>query len=162
MRTDGDIDRAVRISFGRRCAVSIQLPLRAMTLARGIAAVTCAIAVITTIRDSAADSNEKVIRFLQTYGYLDSDNMQMISSDNATLALRHAIALFQEYYRIADNGVLNNAMLKQMRKPRCGVRDISNSALDKFPRKWAKMNLTWNFHLVSESVLQVTEIAFEI
>ncbi|KAL6260786.1 hypothetical protein P5V15_008312 [Pogonomyrmex californicus] len=102
-----------------------------MTPARGIAVVACAITVIATIHDSAADSNEKAIRFLQTE-YLDSDNVQTISFDNATLALRHAIALFQEYYR---NGVLNDATLKQMRKPQYGVRDISNSALDKFPRK---------------------------
>ncbi|KAL6268135.1 hypothetical protein P5V15_001226 [Pogonomyrmex californicus] len=61
------------------------------------------------------------------------------------------------------NGVLNDATLKQMRKPRCGVRDTSNSALDKFPRKWAKMHLTWNFHLTSESILpRVTEITFEM
>ncbi|KAL6268088.1 hypothetical protein P5V15_001179 [Pogonomyrmex californicus] len=49
-----------------------------------------------------------------------------------------------------------------MRKPRCDVRDISNSVLDKFPRKWAKTHLTWNFHLASKSVLRVTEIAFEM
>ncbi|KAL6258162.1 hypothetical protein P5V15_010117 [Pogonomyrmex californicus] len=49
-----------------------------------------------------------------------------------------------------------------MRKPRCGVRDISNSALDKFPRKWTKTRLAWTFHLASESVLRVTEIAFEM
>ncbi|KAL6262044.1 hypothetical protein P5V15_007136 [Pogonomyrmex californicus] len=49
-----------------------------------------------------------------------------------------------------------------MRKPRCGERYISNSALDKFPRKWAKTRLAWNFHLASESVLRVTEIAFEM
>ncbi|KAL6263010.1 hypothetical protein P5V15_001135 [Pogonomyrmex californicus] len=47
-----------------------------------------------------------------------------------------------------------------MRKLR---RDISNSALNRFPRKWAKTHLTWNFHLASESVLRVTfEIAFEM
>ncbi|KAL6253745.1 hypothetical protein P5V15_015760 [Pogonomyrmex californicus] len=88
-----------------------------MTLARGIAVVACAIAVIAAIRDSAADSNfaadseEEVIRFLQTYGYLDGDNVQTIS-DDATLALRHAIALFQEYYRIPGDGVLNKATLE--------------------------------------------------
>ncbi|KAL6258261.1 hypothetical protein P5V15_010198 [Pogonomyrmex californicus] len=69
-----------------------------MTPARGVA---CAIAVIAAIRDSAADndsaadSDEEAIRFLQTYEYLDGDNVQTIS-DNATLALRHAIALFQD------------------------------------------------------------------
>ncbi|KAL6256665.1 hypothetical protein P5V15_012781 [Pogonomyrmex californicus] len=34
--------------------------------------------------------------------------------------------------------------------------------LDKSPRKWAKTHLTWNFHLASESVLRVTEVAFEM
>ncbi|KAL6255491.1 hypothetical protein P5V15_013825 [Pogonomyrmex californicus] len=48
-----------------------------------------------------------------------------------------------------------------MRKPRCGVKDIL-SDLDKSPRKWAKTHLTWNFHLASESVLRVTEVAFEM
>ncbi|KAL6256708.1 hypothetical protein P5V15_011635 [Pogonomyrmex californicus] len=118
-----------------------------MMPARGIAVIACAIAVIAAIRDSVADSDEEAIRFLQTYGYLDGDNVQTIS-DNATLALRHAIALFQEYYQ-------------QMRKPRCGVKDIS-SDLDKSPRKWTKTHLTWNFHLASESVLRVTEVAFEM
>ncbi|XP_011633565.1 matrilysin-like [Pogonomyrmex barbatus] len=131
-----------------------------MTPAHGIAVIACAIAVIAAIRDSVADSDEEAIRFLQTYGYLDGDNVQTIS-DNATLALRHAIALFQEYYRIPGDGVLNEATLEQMRKPRCGVKDILND-LDDSPRKWAKTHLTWNFHLASESVLRVTEVAFEI
>ncbi|KAL6255508.1 hypothetical protein P5V15_013844 [Pogonomyrmex californicus] len=60
-----------------------------------------------------------------------------------------------------DSDVLNEATLEQMRKPRCGVKDIS-SDLDKSPRKWAKTHLTWNFHLASESVLRVTEVAFEM
>ncbi|KAL6254135.1 hypothetical protein P5V15_014757 [Pogonomyrmex californicus] len=124
--------------------------------AREIAVIACAIAVIAATRDSvadsdsAADSDEEAIRrrFLQTYGYLDGDNVQTIS-DNVTLALRHAIALYgyyQEYYRIPGDGVLNEATLEQMRKPRCGVKDIS-SDLDKSPRKWAKTHLIWNFHL---------------
>ncbi|KAL6255486.1 hypothetical protein P5V15_013820 [Pogonomyrmex californicus] len=131
-----------------------------MMIARGIAVIACAIAVLAATRDSIADSDEEAIRFLQTYGYLDGDNVQTIS-DNATLALRHAVALFQEYYRIPGDGVLNEATLEQMRKPRCGVKDIL-SDLDKSPRKWAKTHLTWNFHLASESVLRVTEVAFEM
>ncbi|KAL6258270.1 hypothetical protein P5V15_010208 [Pogonomyrmex californicus] len=82
-------------------------------------------------------------------------------SDNVTLALRHAIAFFQKYYRIPGDGVLNEATLEQMRKPRCGVKDIS-SDLDKLPKKWATTHLAWNFHLASESVLRVTEVAFEM
>ncbi|KAL6263092.1 hypothetical protein P5V15_005894 [Pogonomyrmex californicus] len=121
---------------------------------RGIVVIACAIAVIAATRDyvadsdSAADSDEEAIRFLQTYGYLDGDNVQTIS-DNATLALRHATrgCAFQEYYRKPGDGVLNEATLEQMRKPRCGVKDIS-SDLDKSPRKWAKTHLTWNFHLI--------------
>ncbi|XP_011634737.1 matrix metalloproteinase-2-like [Pogonomyrmex barbatus] len=46
-------------------------------------------------------------------------------------------------------------------KPRCGVKDILHD-LDDSPRKWAKTHLTWNFHLASESVLLVTEVAFEM
>ncbi|KAL6253533.1 hypothetical protein P5V15_005790 [Pogonomyrmex californicus] len=128
-----------------------------MTLARGIAVVACAIAVIAAIRDSAADSDsatdsdEDAIRFLQTYEYLDGDNVQMIS-DNATLALKHAIALFQEYYRILSNGVFNEATLEQMRKSRCGVKDISSFDLDKSPRKWTKTRLAWNFHLATSRI----------
>ncbi|KAL6263015.1 hypothetical protein P5V15_005810 [Pogonomyrmex californicus] len=121
-----------------------------MTPARGIVVIACAIAVIATIRDSAADSDEEVIRFLQIYGCLDGDNVQTIS-DNATLALRHAIALFQEYYHIPGDGVLNEATLEQMHKSRCGIKDIST-----------KTHLAWNFHLASESVLRITEVAFEM
>ncbi|KAL6256669.1 hypothetical protein P5V15_012786 [Pogonomyrmex californicus] len=53
-----------------------------------------------------------------------SSSIATISADNATLALRRAIVLFQEYYRIPGNGVLNDATLKQMRKPRCGIKYI--------------------------------------
>ncbi|KAL6265790.1 hypothetical protein P5V15_002603 [Pogonomyrmex californicus] len=49
-----------------------------------------------------------------------------------------------------------------MHKPRCGVKDISSFALNKSPRKWAKTRLAWNFHLASENVLRVTEVAFEM
>ncbi|KAL6254109.1 hypothetical protein P5V15_014729 [Pogonomyrmex californicus] len=121
-----------------------------MTLAHGIAVIACAIAVIAAICNSAADNAKEAIRFLQTYGYLDGDNVQTIS-DNATLPLRHAIVLFQEYYHIPDNRVLNEATLEQMHKPRCGIKDIST-----------KTRLVWNFQLASESVLRVTEVAFEM
>ncbi|XP_011647395.1 stromelysin-1-like [Pogonomyrmex barbatus] len=135
-----------------------------MTPARGIAVVACAIAVVAEIRDSTADSNftvdsdEEAIRFLQTYRYLDGDNVQTIS-DNATLALRHAIALFQEYYRISGDGVLNEATLEQMRKPRCGAKDISSN-LEKSPRKWAKTHFAWNFHLLLDGPGNVLAHAF--
>ncbi|XP_011637074.1 matrix metalloproteinase-28-like [Pogonomyrmex barbatus] len=106
-----------------------------MTPARGIAVVACAIAVIAAIRDSAADSDladsdEEAIRFLQNYGYLDGDNVQTIS-DNATLALRHAIAF---------PGVLSQ---------------VSEEMGEDAPR-------LERFHLASESVLRVTEVAFEM
>ncbi|KAL6261848.1 hypothetical protein P5V15_006934 [Pogonomyrmex californicus] len=57
----------------------------------------------------------------------------------------------RKYYRIPGNGILNEATLEQMRKPRCGIKDIST-----------KTRLAWNFHLARESVLRVTEVAFEM
>lgn len=41
----------------------------------------------------ANDDTQIVIKYLEKYGYLD-DNMEGVSSDNATSVVYHAIALF--------------------------------------------------------------------
>ncbi|XP_071650773.1 collagenase 3-like [Temnothorax longispinosus] len=99
-----------------------------MSLARVIS---FAIIIVVAV-NCESNQNETVISYLQKYGYLDNNNAaQRFSSYNTTQELHQAISLFQEFYRLPGDGELNEETLNRMRKPRCGVEDISepNSSL---------------------------------
>ncbi|XP_050453269.1 matrilysin-like [Cataglyphis hispanica] len=102
----------------------------------------------------------EVFRFLRAYGFLRDDGGSL-SSANVT-SLRRALSLFQEYYQLPGNGALNIDTLNLMRKPRCGLVDIPDRAYSPFARKWPKTRLTWNFQVVSEELLRMTEAAFAL
>ncbi|EZA55456.1 Matrix metalloproteinase-24 [Ooceraea biroi] len=70
-------------------------------------------------------SRDGAVNFLRHYGYLDSTaDRSLITNDE----LRHAISLFQEYYHLPVDGTLNNATLRYMARPRCGVSNAPSSA----------------------------------
>ncbi|KYM96910.1 hypothetical protein ALC62_12420 [Cyphomyrmex costatus] len=60
--------------------------------------------------------NTEVIEYLQKYGYLNEADVTThtwIEDEK----IKEAIALFQEYYQIPGNGILNDNTLEQIRKP---------------------------------------------
>ncbi|KAG5312863.1 MMP14 protein, partial [Pseudoatta argentina] len=64
--------------------------------------------------------------------------------------IKQAISLFQEYYQILGDGVLNNYTLHQMRKPRCGLPDILHHEHNTDTKKWAKTE-QWHIYLTEKS-----------
>ena len=95
-----------------------------------------------------------IILYLQKYGYLsNAENNTQLSFEEGEIKQ----ALFQEYYQIQGDGILNNYTLYQMRKPRCGLRDILHHEQNTDRKKWAKTHLTWNFHLADAHTLKTTK-----
>ncbi|XP_071581758.1 collagenase 3-like [Temnothorax nylanderi] len=132
-----------------------------MSLARVI---TCAIIIVVGV-NCKSNQNESVISYLQKYGYLDNNNngaQRFLSSYNTTQELHRAILLFQEFYRLPGDGELNEETLNRMRKPRCGVEDISERTFAPLSNKWPKKHLKWNFHLTNNLILNTTRAAFDL
>jgi len=120
-----------------------------------VAATATATATVLTDDDAAEASH-----YLRTYGFLENDeNQQSSSLDNAT-SLSNALSLFQEYYGLPGNGILNVETIRVMRRPRCGVADIH--AYSPLTRKWPKTHLTWNFRLAGRDTLRTTQTAFAL
>ncbi|XP_024872527.1 matrix metalloproteinase-2-like [Temnothorax curvispinosus] len=49
-----------------------------------------------------------------------------------------------------------------MRKPRCGVEDISECTFAPLSNKWPRKHLKWNFHLANERILKTARAAFDL
>ncbi|XP_011883627.1 PREDICTED: matrilysin-like, partial [Vollenhovia emeryi] len=107
------------------------------------------------------NNNEVAIQYLQKYGFLN-ETMDTFATSEDQLVLRHAINLFQEYYRLPVTGTVDNATLSLMSKPRCGLRDILHFGEGKVIPKWPKRHLTWNFHWANRAVLDTTQAAFDL
>ncbi|XP_018405480.1 PREDICTED: matrix metalloproteinase-2-like [Cyphomyrmex costatus] len=103
--------------------------------------------------------NVEVIEYLQKYGYLNEVDVTTHTSIEDE-QIKQAIALFQEYYQIPDNGALNDNTLHQMRQPRCGLPDMSHQEQNSVVAKWRKTHLTWNFHLADADTLKTTAHAW--
>ncbi|XP_011049290.1 PREDICTED: matrix metalloproteinase-24-like [Acromyrmex echinatior] len=121
---------------------------------------------LTTTTTSTTATNRQgvdteTILYLQKYGYLrNSGNNTQLSFKEGEI--KQAISLFQEYYQIPGDGTLNNYTLYQMRKPRCGLPDSLHHEHNTDRKKWAKIHLTWNFHLADVHTLKTTAFAFSL
>ncbi|XP_024889522.1 stromelysin-2-like [Temnothorax curvispinosus] len=67
-----------------------------------------------------------------------------------------------EFHRLSGDGELNEETLNRMRKPRCGVEDISERTFAPLSDKWPKKHLKWNFHLANDLILKTTRAAFDL
>ncbi|XP_024883920.1 72 kDa type IV collagenase-like [Temnothorax curvispinosus] len=126
--------------------------------------ITCAIIIVVGV-NCKSNENETVISYLQKYGYLENDNngaQRFLSSYNTTQELHRAISLFQEFYRLPGDGELNEETLNRMRKPRCGVEDISERTFAPLSNKWPRKHLKWNFYLANERILKTARAAFDL
>ncbi|GAB1865881.1 Matrix metalloproteinase-2-like [Camponotus japonicus] len=138
--------------------VTLSLALSMFLFVAATATVTATATATATVLtdDDAAEASH----YLRTYGFLENDeNQQSSSLDNAT-SLSNALSLFQEYYGLPGNGILNVETIRVMRRPRCGVADIH--AYSPLTRKWPKTHLTWNFRLASRDTLRTTQTAFAL
>ncbi|XP_018405106.1 PREDICTED: 72 kDa type IV collagenase-like [Cyphomyrmex costatus] len=105
--------------------------------------------------------NTEVIEYLQRYGFLNEVDVTTHTSIEDE-KIKEAIALFQEYYQIPGNGVMNDNTLDQIRKPRCGLPDMPLQEQNTDTVKWKKTHLTWNFHLADAKTLTLAKYAFSI
>ena len=77
--------------------------------------------------------------FLTQYGYISSSR-----SGNHDFSI--AIRKFQEFFGLKISGILDSSTVNHMKKPRCGVPDVSEGG--RFRRyvtggKWSKTHLTY-------------------
>ncbi|XP_039306918.1 matrix metalloproteinase-2 isoform X1 [Solenopsis invicta] len=118
------------------------------------------VAIIFAIKpENCVTQDVDVILYLYKYGYLDDNNTQL-SMDNSSVT--HALALFQEYYQLSGDSILNNVTLDVMRRPRCGNRDIPHYKQNRQTPKWTKTHLTWNFQFADKLTLTMAEQAFSL
>ena len=94
-----------------------------------------------------------VLKYLNTFGYLNAQDNAIKHVDTTNLS--NAILLFQEYYGLDTTGQINNATLKLINTPRCGVKDdifsFSTTAY-----KWKKKPIKWDYVVVNNEVLDLT------
>lgn len=121
-----------------------------------------------------------VKRFLYKNGYALGDpetesklksKMSKLSEMAKDFTFKQIIKLFQKFYSLEATGELDDATIRKMKQPRCGLPDIA--ATRKFSKfsladtKWLKTDLTWrllNFtkDLGLEKTRELTRRAFQV
>ncbi|XP_071445376.1 matrix metalloproteinase-19-like [Hetaerina americana] len=98
-----------------------------------------------------------VAEYLQQYGYLDvSENeIRNISEESFEKSLK----LFQEYYNLTANGLVNEETLNLTKAPRCGVEDDISFTVSH--HKWGKNDITWHYPLATAAHVKLAEAAFD-
>lgn len=100
-----------------------------------------------------------VLDYLNNFGYLNVQDNAIKHVDTANLS--NALLLFQEYYGLKTTGQINNATLKLINTPRCGVKDDIYS-FSTTSYKWNKKLIKWHYALVNNEILKVTQAAFDV
>ncbi|PSN53511.1 hypothetical protein C0J52_13229 [Blattella germanica] len=100
-----------------------------------------------------------VLNYLQNFGYLSVVDNQIAYVDTANLT--NALLLFQEYYGLDPTGQINNAALKLINTPRCGVKDDVFS-FSTTTYKWNKKTIKWHYVLANNKLLDLTQAAFDV
>ena len=91
----------------------------------------------------------RAIRFLERYGYISNteDTTDNETADELSDSVKDAIVKFQTNYGLEETGLLDEATIEGMKKPRCTVKDVERSKdrlLNyKLDSKWEKNKLTW-------------------
>ena len=90
----------------------------------------------------------KVIKFLKHYGYLeDTEVTREDSSNELSNVVIEAIVKFHAHNGLEETGLLDEATLEEMMKPRCGfkIKERTGDDVMKYTimDKWDKHKLTW-------------------
>ena len=150
--------------------IVVVLAFVSVTAAQNVPPISATSTKTAIIIEQHSDRNEAV-RYLEKYGYMTSDDVSLMHG-NATAkttktfttspTVRHAISRFQEFYGLPVTGYLTDNTLRMMRKPRCGVKDITHHAFHENARKWPRTHLRWNFQLADAETLRMTKAAFDL
>lgn len=90
---------------------------------------------------------EKVVRYLQHYGYL-------IKNDDFNLSdLIEALTRFQEFFHLEENGKITPQLVRAMDAPRCSVPDN----MQREEAKWGKKDLKYYIEKYVPGVLTKSE-----
>lgn len=88
---------------------------------------------------------------MEAYGYIPNsqDGLNLLSADELTKSIKQ----MQKFAALPQTGVVDQATLRKMRMPRCGLPDViaeqPNSSLRRQKRftvygpKWTKVPVTW-------------------
>jgi hypothetical protein len=105
-------------------------------------------------RVQAADI-EFVQQYLQRFGYLDVSaelNTEVIGETTS-----RALELFQEFFGLPRTGELNEATMEAIKRPRCGLPDLSNSVVFVTRCPWRQATLSFAFDAGTPDIAGTTE-----
>jgi len=92
--------------------------------------------------------------YLRHYGYIQ-DVFGALHDGDFDDVTEKAIRLYQNYFGLPETGVLDEASLCEMAKPRCGFRDIPPlGAAFTTVSRWDKSRLTYKFNNFSTKLTQ--------
>lgn len=107
------------------------------------------------IRHSARTSTGQQ-EYLRRYGYLSEgsqgglQSIASISDGSNTGSMRDAIRKFQKMTGLPMTGIMNEATMRMMERPRCGVKDFDSERRTKryvvADYKWNKNRLSYKIH----------------
>uniref|UniRef100_A0A0A9WHE5 Hatching enzyme n=1 Tax=Lygus hesperus TaxID=30085 RepID=A0A0A9WHE5_LYGHE len=121
---------------------------------------------------AASEPSTFVIEYLRTYGYLSSSyDVSLTKGTNGNysdtglseIEVQHAITLFQEMNHLRlKNGSLDEATLKLMSSPRCGLQDTLQPFTANLNRMWFNNSITWYAYGNLSKYMHILEKAFGI
>ncbi len=105
-------------------------------------------------RDMSGDEIQAIQSYLRYYGYLQ-DRFGTLHSGEYDDATQKAVRLYQNCFGVPETGVIDQATLCEMTKPRCGFVDIPpmGGAFTTVSR-WEKSELTYKFNSFSTKMAQ--------
>lgn len=114
-------------------------------------------------------SANKTIDYLKRFGYLNTttDSLTINIADSADsidniIQIQQGLTLFQTYYNLPIDGVLNEKTANLINTPRCGMPDYPHTNQQSVRTKWTKRYLSWSFPSATNDMLRAAAQAFLI
>ncbi|XP_032897982.1 matrix metalloproteinase-24 [Amblyraja radiata] len=96
-----------------------------------------------------------VENWLKTYGYFLPDELRT-SALRSAHSMQAAIAAMQRFYRIPVTGILDQATIEWMRRPRCGVSDQPRISRRQRSKRYALTGQKWRQKHITYSINNFT------
>lgn len=104
-------------------------------------------------RGMSSDETQSIQLYLQHYGYLQ-DRFGTLHNGEYDDATEKAVRLYQNCFGLPVSGVMDQATLCEMAKPRCGFADILPFGAFTSVSRWEKSELTYKFNNFSTKMAQ--------
>lgn len=103
------------------------------------------------------------VQFLDTYGYINSSEHNLVAIKENSSDYLNALQKFQDFYNLTRSTSLNKETVKLMQSSRCGNHDkaiiVNNYRISS--HKWLNRTITWQFiYETDQDVLSLARKAF--